>query len=141
MDLHLNSVCLCIHKRIAIPQSIKDAYIDVIRSTYPGRRDMTDMAINALLPYLNPDFVSKTSKCTKCIKCKNLKSSNSSTKRRAIETFGKPKKYQDVVCISKQPSAKVLNMQTKIVLKSFYRTFLYYTAFRDAFASIMLDGK
>ena len=47
-DLHVKNGCVCIDDRIAIPNSIKDAYVEAIHATHPGSWGMTDMvAIHA----------------------------------------------------------------------------------------------
>ena len=65
---------MCVH-RIAIPNSIKDAYVEAIHATYPGSWGMADMATLAWWPYMHRDIISKTAKCNPCVKIgKNVKS-------------------------------------------------------------------
>ena len=61
-DLHVKNGCNCVNDRIAIPNSIKDAYIEASHATYPGSWDLTDIAIHAWWPYLHRDLLSKTTK-------------------------------------------------------------------------------
>ena len=70
-DLHVKNGCVC----IAIPNSIKDAYVEVIHATHPGSWGMTDMATHAWWPYMHRDIITNTAKCKPCVKIgKNLKS-------------------------------------------------------------------
>ena len=46
-DLHVNNGCVCIDDRIAIPKSIKDAYVEEIHATHTRSLGMTDMATPA----------------------------------------------------------------------------------------------
>ena len=62
-DLHVKNGCVCIDDRIAIPKSIKDAYVEAIHATHPGRWGMTDMATHARWPYMHRDIITKTAKC------------------------------------------------------------------------------
>ena len=75
-DLHVKkSGCVCIDDRIALPHTIKDAYVDAIHATHPGTWGMTDMASHAWWPYMHRDLATKTAKCNPCVKIgKNLKS-------------------------------------------------------------------
>ena len=74
-DLHVKNGCLCIDETIAIPNSIKDAYVEAIHATHPGSWGMTELATHAWLPYMHRDIVTKTAKCNPCVKIgKNLKS-------------------------------------------------------------------
>ena len=67
--------CVYIDDRIAIPNSIKDAYVEATNATHPGRWGMTDMATNAWWPYMHRDIITKTAKFNPCFKIgKNLKS-------------------------------------------------------------------
>ena len=74
-DLHVKNGCVCIDERIAMPNSIKDAYVEAIHATHPGSWGMKDMATHAWWPYMHRDIVTKTAKCNPCLKIgKNLKS-------------------------------------------------------------------
>ena len=74
-DMHVKNGCVCIDDRIAIPHSIKEAYVEAIHSTHPGSSGLTDMATHAWWPYMHRDIISKTAKCNPCFKIgKNLKS-------------------------------------------------------------------
>ena len=74
-DLHVKNGCVCVDNRIAIPNSIKYAYVEAVHSTHPGSWGMTDMAVHAWLPFMHRDLLSKTAKCNTCVKIgKNLKS-------------------------------------------------------------------
>ena len=67
-DLRVKNGCVCIDERIAIPNSIKDAYLEAIHATHPGSWGMTDMATYAWWPYMRRDIVTKTAKCNPCVK-------------------------------------------------------------------------
>ena len=74
-DLHVKSGCVYIDDRKAIPNSIKDAYVEAIHATPPGSWGMTDMATHAWWPYMHRDIITKTAKCNIYVKIgKNLKS-------------------------------------------------------------------
>ena len=68
MDLHVKNGCVRIDGRIAIPNSIKDAYVEAIHATHTGSWGMTDMATHAWWPYMHRDIISKTAKCSPCVK-------------------------------------------------------------------------
>ena len=67
-DLHVKNGCVCIDDRIAIPNSIKDAYVEAIHATHPGSWGMTDMGTHAWWPYMHRDIITKMSKCNPCVK-------------------------------------------------------------------------
>ena len=66
-DLHVKNGCVWIDDRIAIPNSIKDAYVEAIHATHPGSRGMTDMATHASWPYMHRVIITKTAKCNPCV--------------------------------------------------------------------------
>ena len=53
---------------IAIPNSIKEAYMEAIHATDPGSWGMTDMATHDWWPYMHRDIVTKTAKFNPCVK-------------------------------------------------------------------------
>ena len=63
-DLHLKNGCVCVDDEIAIPNSIKDAYIKAIHATHPGSLGMIDIAIHAWWSYRHQDLLSKTASAT-----------------------------------------------------------------------------
>ena len=67
-ELHVKNGCVCIDDRIAIPNSIKDAYVEAINATHPGCWGMVDMATHAWWPYMHRDIVTKTAKSNPCVK-------------------------------------------------------------------------
>ena len=68
-------VCVCTDDRIAIPNSVKEAYVETINATHPGSWRMTDMVTHAWWPYIHRDIITKLAKCNPCVKIgKNLKS-------------------------------------------------------------------
>ena len=80
-DLHVKNGYVCIDDRMAIPNSIKEAYVEAIHATHPGSWGMTDMATHAWWPYMHRDIISKTAKCNPCVKIgKHLKSIIPATK-------------------------------------------------------------
>ena len=85
-DLHVKNGCVCVEDRITIPNSIKDAYVEAIHATHPGRWEMTDMAVHAWWPFMHRDFLSKTAKCNPCGTIgRNLKSIKPSSKWAALK--------------------------------------------------------
>ena len=73
-DLQLTNGCVCIDDLIAIPNSIKDAYVKAIHATHPGSCGMTDMATYAWWTYMHHYIITKTAKCNSFVKIgKNLK--------------------------------------------------------------------
>ena len=74
-DMHVKNGCVCSDNMIAIPHSIKEAYVEAIHATHPGSCGMTDMATHAWWPYMDRDIISETAKRNPCVKIgKNLKS-------------------------------------------------------------------
>ena len=74
-ELLVKNGCVCVDDRIAVPQAIKDAYVEAIHATHPGTWGMTDMATHLWWPYKHRDIVTKTAKCNPCTKIgKHLKS-------------------------------------------------------------------
>ena len=67
-DLHVKHGCVCIDDRIAIPNSIKEAYVEAIHATHPGSWGMTDMPTHAWWPYMHRDIITKTANCNPCVK-------------------------------------------------------------------------
>ena len=79
--MHVKNGCVCIDDSIAIPHSIKEAYVEAIHATHPGSWGMTDMETHAWWPCMHRDIISKTAKCNPCVKIgKNLKSINPANK-------------------------------------------------------------
>ena len=74
-DLHVKHRCLCVDDLIAIPNSIKDAYVEAIHATHRGNWGITDMVMHAWWSFMHRDLLSKTARCDPCVKIgKNLKS-------------------------------------------------------------------
>ena len=90
-DMNVKNECLCMDDRIAIPNSIKEAYMEAIHATHPGSRGMTDMATHAWWPYMHRDIISKTAKCNPCVKIdKILKSIFPGSKWAPLKLCKKP---------------------------------------------------
>ena len=71
--MHVKNGRVCIDDRIAIPNSIKESYVEAIHATHPGSWGMTDMATHAWWPYMHRDIISKTGNSNPCVKIgKNL---------------------------------------------------------------------
>ena len=86
MDLHVKHRCLCVDDLIAIPNSIKDAYVEAIHATHRGSWEMTDMVVHAWWSFMHRDLLSKTARCDPCVKIsKNLKSVIPSSKWAALK--------------------------------------------------------
>ena len=66
-DVHVKNGFGCINNRIAIPNSIKDAYVEAIHATQTGSWGMVDTATHAWWPYMHRDIVTKTAKCKSCV--------------------------------------------------------------------------
>ena len=74
-DLHVENGGVCIDDRIAIRNSIKDAYVEAIHATHPRSWGMTNVATHAWWSYMHRDIVTKTAECNPFVKIgKNLKS-------------------------------------------------------------------
>ena len=73
-DLHVKSGCLCVDERVAIPNSIKDAVLELIHMTHPGSWEKVSLSQYAWWPYMHKEILAKTSDCVPCTEnCKNLK--------------------------------------------------------------------
>ena len=70
-DLHVKNGFGCINDRIAIQNSIKDAYVEAIHATHPGSWGMVDTATHAWWPYMHRDIVTKRAKCNSCVQISN----------------------------------------------------------------------
>ena len=74
-DLYVKNGCVCIDDQIAIPNSIKNAYVEQIHATHPRSWGMTDMETHAWWPYIHRDIFTEMAKCNPCAKIgENLKS-------------------------------------------------------------------
>ena len=74
-DIHVKKECVFIDDRVAIPNAIKDAYVEAIHATHTGSWGMTHVATHAWWPYMHREIITKTAKCNPCVKiCKSLKS-------------------------------------------------------------------
>ena len=61
-NLHVKNGCVCTDDRIAIPNSIKDAYVEAIHAI-SSEFGMVDMATHVWWPYMHRDIITKTAKC------------------------------------------------------------------------------
>ena len=85
-DLHVKNGCVCVEYQLAIPNSIKDVYVEAIHAKHPGSWGMTDMVVHAWWPLMQRDLLSKTTKCNPCVKIgKNLKSIIPSSRKEALK--------------------------------------------------------
>ena len=73
-ELHVKSGCLCVDKRVAIPNSIKEAVLESIHMTHPGRWGMISLSQYVWWSYMHREVLAKTSDCVPCTDIgKNLK--------------------------------------------------------------------
>ena len=74
-DLHVNSGCVCMDEKVAIPNALKDALIEDLHASHPGSSGMVCMAQHCWWPYMNPYLLVKVIECKSCTTIgKNLKS-------------------------------------------------------------------
>ena len=74
-DLHVNSGCVCMDEKVAIPNALKDALIEDLHASHPGSWGMVCMAQHCWWPYMNRDLLVKAIECKSCTAIgKNLKS-------------------------------------------------------------------
>ena len=62
-DLLVKSGCLCVHERVAIPNSIKEAVLESIHMTHPGSWGMISLSQYAWWPYMHWEISAKTFDC------------------------------------------------------------------------------
>ena len=66
-DLHVKDGSVCFYDRMAIPNSIKDAYVEAIYATHPRSLGMMDMTVHAWWPYMHRDIITKAANCNNCV--------------------------------------------------------------------------
>ena len=73
-DFHVKSACLCVDQRVAIPNSIKYAVLELLHMTHPDSWGMISLSQNAWWPYMHKEILAKASDCAPCTDIgKNLK--------------------------------------------------------------------
>ena len=71
---HVRSGCLCVDERVAIPNSIKEAVVELLHMTHPGSWGMISLSQYAWWPYMHREILAKASDCVPCTDIgKNLK--------------------------------------------------------------------
>ena len=65
-DLHVRSGCVCIDKKVAIPNLLREAMIDDIHSSHPGTWSMICMAVHCWWPYMHRELIVKATECKPC---------------------------------------------------------------------------
>ena len=74
-DLNVRSGCVCIEKKVAIPNFLRDALIEDIHSSHPGTWGMTCMATHSWRPHMHCKPIVKATECKpRTVIGKNLKS-------------------------------------------------------------------
>ena len=58
-DLHVQSGCVCIDERVAIPHSIQDAVLEILHLTHPGSWVMITLGQYAFWPYMHREILDK----------------------------------------------------------------------------------
>ena len=73
-DLHIRSGCVCIDEKVAIPNVLREAMTDDIRSSHPGTWGMICIATHCWWPYMHRELIVKATDCKPCtVIGKNLK--------------------------------------------------------------------
>ena len=129
-DLHVNSDCVCVDERVAVPHSIQDAVLESLHLIHPGSWGMIMLGQYAFWPYMHREILNKAAQCKPCTDIgKNLKPVIPASKWKPLLPctepneekqidFGGPitnEKNQDIyflACIdrfSKYPSAEVFD--------------------------------
>ena len=65
-DLHVSSGCVCMDKKVAIPNALKDALIEDLHASHPGSWGMVCVAQQCWWPYINRDLLVKAIECKPC---------------------------------------------------------------------------
>ena len=74
-DLHVRSGCVCIDKKEAIPNVLREALINDIHASHPGTWGTICMATHCWWPYIHRELFVKATECKPCtVIGKNLKS-------------------------------------------------------------------
>ena len=74
-NLNIKNGCIFIDNKVAIPNTIKKAVIDLFHSTHPGSWGMTEIEKRVWLPFCNRDILNQVKTCKTCTEYgKNLKS-------------------------------------------------------------------
>ena len=74
-DVHVRSGCVCVAERVAIPNVLREALFDDIRSSHPGTWGMICMATHCWWPYMHRELIVIATECKPCtVIGKNLKS-------------------------------------------------------------------
>ena len=74
-DLHLSIGCVCMDKKVAIPNTLKDALIEDLHASHPGSWGMICMAQHCWWPYMNRHLLVRAIERKPCTAIgKNLKS-------------------------------------------------------------------
>ena len=73
-ELHVRSGCVCIDENVAIPNDLREALIEDIHSSHPGKRGMICMATHSWWPYMHRELFVKATECKPCnVNGNNLK--------------------------------------------------------------------
>ena len=73
-DLHVQSGCVCVGERVAIPHSNQDAALESLHLTHPGSWGMITLGQYAFWPYMHREILNKAAQCKHCTDfAKNLK--------------------------------------------------------------------
>ena len=89
----VNYGCRLLDIRLTIPNTMKDAVIDVLHATHPSSWGMTELANRLWWPFINRDLIKKAKTCRPSIEFgKNLKSIITKTKWSPIILCVEPNK-------------------------------------------------
>ena len=73
--MHVSGGCVCMDEKVAIPNALKDAFIEDLHASHPGSSGMVCMAHHCCWPYMNRDRLVRARQCKSCTAIgKNLKS-------------------------------------------------------------------
>ena len=71
----VNDGCILLDNCLTIPNTLKEAVIDVLHATHPGSWEMTELGTRLWWPFINRDLLNKAKTCLPCTEfVKNLKS-------------------------------------------------------------------
>ena len=137
-QLSVNDGCMLLDNRLTIPNTLKEAVIDVLYATQPGSWGMTELGARLWWPFINRDLINKAKTCRPCTEFgKNLKSIipkkivNNYTMRRTKRSGplldGHGREVYFLACIdrfSKFPSLKLYNNANATNIERFLNKYM-----------------
>ena len=89
--LHVQSGCVCVDQRVAIPRSIQDAVLESLCLTHPGFWGMFTLGHYAFWPYMYREILNKAAQCKPCTEFgKNQQTVVPASKRKPLLNFSEP---------------------------------------------------